>query len=188
MKLARYTRHCKVEIIETLEVLVLFLKLSYFLKKAPGMKDYPLHLIASHISLYRTKIFREVAGDVDPKIIPPHYENPIQPIIRRYAHIQDKEGNIPLHLAVLNKNWELARFLAERFGTPLIKNNDGYTPAWLIAKTIPFQLNRSYFNDSDHCYQAGWHMLMYSNTMFDRTGIDENEWNLLHWIAFKRIF
>ncbi|MFV0339356.1 MAG: hypothetical protein ACK5MA_01820 [Parachlamydiaceae bacterium] len=151
-------------------------------KNPEEKKTTPLHLVARLLPLQQTKAFRGVLGDLDPTNWPPPYEETLKTSLGRYAHIQDEEGNTPIHYTLTNQNWELSRFLAS-YGVPAIRNNAGITPQWLIAKSIPFQFNRSH-EESDCCYQMGCFMTGGKKEYWG-TDVDANRWSVLHWMAFK---
>lgn len=146
-------------------------------------KTTPLHLIATLLPPNKTRVLQELAGEFDPEKLPPHYENTVKPFLEKFIVSQDDDGNTPIHIAIDRKNWELANFLGD-LGIPVIENNAGVNPAWAMLKAMPIQLNTTKnFFDPDACYKLGDAMV--GNRMLNTHENDENNWNLVHWYAFK---
>lgn len=49
-------------------------------------------------------------------------------------NVEDYDGNTPLHYTIFNNNLKVLKILLDAGADPIIKNNDGYTPAIFALK------------------------------------------------------
>lgn len=155
----------------------------------------PLHLIARFFPSEAVRrghlnTLASLMGDPYPWV-PDHWrDTETRDLLNSYAGIQDDQGNMPLHDAILRKEWPLTAFLAENSSVfRNKKNNAGDTLAWTMIKSMPSQ-----FTSDAHHYYA---MNLYKNTrslgysLVNNAGKDawerkdENGWGLAHWCAFR---